>query len=112
RRFWRFASAEPRCSPNGAAALSFGEVALVAASQAYREVHMTSSRFTVAVLLVALVGSPSVADVVSDWNTAVIPPPPELKEVTIDPSTTALLFLDIMKGGCTARPRCVAAVPN
>jgi nicotinamidase-related amidase len=73
---------------------------------------MTSSRFTAAVLLVALVGSPSVADVVSDWNTAVIPPPPELKEVTIDPSTTALLFLDIMKGGCTARPRCVAAVPN
>jgi nicotinamidase-related amidase len=73
---------------------------------------MTSSRFTAAVLLVALVGSPSVADVVSDWNTAVIPPPPELKEVTIDPSTTALLFLDIRKGGCTARPRCVAAVPN
>jgi hypothetical protein len=27
-------------------------------------------------------------------------------------STTALLFLDIMKGGCTVRPRCFAAVPN
>jgi nicotinamidase-related amidase len=27
-------------------------------------------------------------------------------------SETQLLFLDIMKGGCTARPRCVAAVPN
>jgi hypothetical protein len=63
-------------------------------------------------LLFAWAGSPSVADVVSDWNTAVIPPPPELKEVTVDPSTTALLFLDIMKAGCTARPRCVAAVPN
>ena len=63
-------------------------------------------------LLVASLGSPSTADVISDWNTAVIPPPPELKDVTVDPSTTALLFLDIMKGGCTARPRCVAAVPN
>jgi nicotinamidase-related amidase len=42
----------------------------------------------------------------------VAPPPPELKEVTVDPSTTALLFLDIMKAGCSARPRCVAAVPN
>src|SRR5271163_2974409 len=75
---------------------------------------MTSSRLAAAggALLVALLGSPSVADVVSDWNTAVAPPPPELKEVTVDPSTTALLFLDIMKGGCTRRPRCVAAVPN
>jgi nicotinamidase-related amidase len=76
---------------------------------------MTPSRLTAAAagsLLIALLGSPSGADVISDWNTAVIPPPPELKEVTVDPSTTALLFLDIMKGGCTARPRCVAAVPN
>ena len=75
---------------------------------------MTPSHFAAAggALLVALLGSPSVADVVSDWSKAVAPPPPELKEVTIDPSTTALLFLDIMKAGCTARPRCVAAVPN
>jgi nicotinamidase-related amidase len=63
-------------------------------------------------LLLASLGSPSVADVVSDWKTAVLPPPPELKEVTVDPSTTALLFLDIMKGNCSARSRCVAAVPN
>ena len=41
-----------------------------------------------------------------------MPPPPELKEATIDPSTTAPLLLDIMKGNCGARPRCVAAVPN
>jgi nicotinamidase-related amidase len=65
-----------------------------------------------ALALVVLFGSPSVADVISDWNSAVAPPPPELKEVTVDPSTTALLFLDIMKGNCTARPRCVAAMPN
>ena len=56
--------------------------------------------------------SPAGADVINDWNTAVAPPPPELKDVTVDPSTTALLFLDIMKAGCSARPRCVAAVPN
>jgi nicotinamidase-related amidase len=59
-----------------------------------------------------LAASPVSADVISDWSTAVAPPPPELKEVTVDPSTTALLFLDIMKAGCSARPRCVAAVPN
>src|SRR5580765_2301929 len=75
---------------------------------------MTRSRFAVAggALLAALLGSPSVADIISDWGKVVAPPPPELKDVTVDPSTTALLFLDIMKGGCTARPRCVAAVPN
>src|SRR6478672_3348018 len=59
-----------------------------------------------------LAASPVSADVISDWSTAVAPPPPELKDVTVDPSTTALLFLDIMKAGCSARPRCVAAVPN
>jgi nicotinamidase-related amidase len=62
--------------------------------------------------LAALGPTTAGADIISDWNTAVAPPPPELKEVTVDPSTTALLFLDIMKAGCTARPRCVAAVPN
>jgi nicotinamidase-related amidase len=74
---------------------------------------MTSSRFAAAAgaLAFALLGSPSIADVISDWNTAVAPPPPELKEVTVDPSTTALLLLDIMKAGCGARPRCVAAMP-
>src|ERR1700758_2977981 len=58
------------------------------------------SRFPAAVgstLLLALLGSPSVAEIISDWSTAAAPPPPELKEVAIDPSTTALLFLDIMK---------------
>src|SRR5262245_45370397 len=75
---------------------------------------MTLSHFAAAggALLLALVGSPSIADVISDWTTAVAPPPPELKDVTVDPSTTALLFLDIVKGGCSARPRCVAAVPH
>jgi len=66
-----------------------------------------------AALVVAIASAtPSTADVISDWATAKAPPPPELKDVTVDPSTTALLFLDIMKAGCSARPRCVAAVPN
>jgi len=75
---------------------------------------MIISRVTAAggALLLALVGSPTIADVISDWSTAVAPPAPELKEVTVDPSTTALLLLDIMKGNCGARPRCIAAVPN
>jgi nicotinamidase-related amidase len=75
---------------------------------------MTLARFTTAggALLLALAASQAGADVISDWSTAVAPPAPELKDVTVDPSTTALLLLDIMKGNCGARPRCVAAVPN
>ena len=77
---------------------------------------MKSLRFAApaaAVLLGALLASPSIAgDVIADWAQAKAPPPPELKEVTVDPATTAVLFLDIMKAGCTARPRCVAAVPS
>ena len=72
----------------------------------------TQRGLTVAGLLVALLGSPSLADIISDWSKVVAPPAPELKEVTVDPSTTALLFLDIMKGNCSARPRCVANMPN
>jgi nicotinamidase-related amidase len=78
---------------------------------------MTTSRFAVAAaaagaVLAASLGSPSVADVISDWGKAVVPPPPEVKEVTVEPATTALLFLDMMKVNCNARPRCVAIVPN
>jgi len=32
--------------------------------------------------------------------------------VTVDPRTTALLVLDMMKGNCGARPRCLASLPN
>jgi nicotinamidase-related amidase len=66
----------------------------------------------VGTLLIASLGSPSIADVISDWSTAVAPPVPEVKEVTVDPATTAVLMLDLMKAGCSARPRCIAAVPN
>jgi nicotinamidase-related amidase len=73
---------------------------------------MTPFRLAIAALITALAASPAVADVISDWSNAVAPPPPALSEVTVDPSTTALLLLDIMKAGCGARPRCVAAMPN
>src|SRR5438093_541773 len=38
-------------------------------------------------------------DIIKDWNTAKIPPAPEVKPVTLDGRTTAVLFLDYMKAG-------------
>lgn len=52
------------------------------------------------------------ADIIAEWSTVKAPPAPELKAVTLEGNTTALLILDMMKSGCSARPRCVATVPN
>jgi nicotinamidase-related amidase len=57
-------------------------------------------------------GSSSAADILDDWAAVKAPPPPELKPVTVEGQTTALLILDMMKSNCGARPRCVATVPN
>ena len=51
-------------------------------------------------------------DIISEWASVKLPPVPELKLVTVDPKTTALLVLDFMKVNCGARPRCIASVPN
>jgi nicotinamidase-related amidase len=54
----------------------------------------------------------SAADIIAEWATVKPPPVPELKPVTVDPKTTALLVLDLMKTNCGTRPRCGATVPN
>jgi nicotinamidase-related amidase len=54
----------------------------------------------------------SAGDILDDWATVKNPAPPELKAVTLDGPTTALLILDMMKGVCSARPRCLATIPN
>jgi nicotinamidase-related amidase len=61
---------------------------------------------------VLAVAPASAADITSEWASVKPPPAPELKQVTVDPATTALLVLDLMKNNCGARPRCVAMVPN
>src|SRR5712691_4977745 len=50
--------------------------------------------------------------IIGEWASVKLPPVPELKPVTVDPRTTALLVLDLMKANCGARPRCLATVPN
>ena len=64
------------------------------------------------VLMIAFAASSSTADILDDWASVKPPPAPELKPVTLEGSTTALLILDMMKANCGARPRCVATVPN
>ena len=51
-------------------------------------------------------------DITTEWGSVKPPPVPELKPVTVDSKTTALLVLDMMKGNCGVRPRCQATVPS
>jgi nicotinamidase-related amidase len=63
-------------------------------------------------ILAALAVQANANDVTFEWTSVKPPPVPELKSVTVDPKTTALLVLDFMKGNCGARPRCIATIPN
>src|SRR5215467_6788520 len=63
--------------------------------------------------VLAAISAPVFAgDVTTEWAGVKPPPVPELKPVTVDPKTTALLLLDFMKNNCGMRPRCLASVPN
>ena len=69
------------------------------------------------VALAAAIGSPSplrAADIIADWSSVTVPPAPELKPVTLDGQSTALLILDIQAPACTMaeRPRCVDSIPK
>ena len=58
---------------------------------------------------------PSSAEtIIDEWAQVKAPPPPELKSVTLDPKTTAVLVIDMIKQTCNEqrRPRCVAALPK
>lgn len=56
----------------------------------------------------------SAQTIINEWPSVKAPPAPELKAVTVDPTSTALLMLDFVKQTCNndRRPRCVASLPK
>ena len=63
-------------------------------------------------MTVANVSAARAADIVDEWASVKAPPAPELKPVTADPKTTALLMMDYLpKFYCAEDPRCVATLP-
>jgi nicotinamidase-related amidase len=68
-------------------------------------------------ILLALIALPIVAaaaraeTIIDQWASIKTPPAPQLKPVTVDPKTTALLMLDFMNQNCGKRPACVASIP-
>jgi nicotinamidase-related amidase len=71
------------------------------------------TRLCCASAVLAAVSAPVCAgDITTEWANVKPPPVPELKPVTVDPKTTALLVLDFMKDNCGQRPLCLATIPN
>ena len=77
-----------------------------------RTVRMTA---VLAVLVgVAWTSHAAAATIIDEWSSVSVPPPPEVKPVTIDKSTTALVMLDFNQQTCSMerRPRCVASIAH
>jgi len=51
------------------------------------------------------------SDIIDEWANVKTPAAPEIKAVTVDPKTTALIMGDLVNQLCAKRPRCVAALP-
>src|SRR4051812_24256955 len=66
-----------------------------------------------AAAVLACIAAPAMAgpSVLDNWATVAVPAPPEVKPVTVDSASTALLLLDITAALCPPRPRCVAMLP-
>ncbi len=95
---------------------SFSERALRGKRLVVRTALLAGS-LMLACLLVFLTSEDSFGQtktIVDEWATVQAPKPPELKPVTLDPKTMALLVLDIVKQTCNTerRPRCLDSVPK
>src|ERR1700744_5380431 len=67
----------------------------------------------IAVVLLAAV-SARTETIIDEWSSAKLPPPPQLKPVTLVPQETALLVMDFTVQTCTPerRKRCADSVPK
>ena len=76
--------------------------------------HLVTTCATALFAAMAALAAESVlaGDITAEWASVTPPPAPELKSVTVDPKTTALLVLDFGKNNCGVRPRCLGNVPN
>jgi nicotinamidase-related amidase len=77
----------------------------------------TSLKWRAAMAIAAALAAPAGAradTIVDDWSKVQAPPAVELKDVKLDPRTTAYLVLDIVKQTCNTerRPRCLTTVPK
>ena len=81
--------------------------------------NVMGGRFAIVCAVIGVLGatvgstvSTAVAsDIIDEWANVKTPAAPEIKAVTVDPKTTALIMGDLVNQSCAKRPRCVAALP-
>jgi nicotinamidase-related amidase len=77
---------------------------------------MLPLRYLLLLIAFVMVGSAAsrAETIIDEWQSVKAPPPPKLQSVSLDPKTTALLIIDIIKQTCNMerRPRCVAMLPK
>jgi len=76
-------------------------------------IHSLSAVAALAVGLCYAAPAPA-QTIISEWSSVKAPSAPELKPVTLDAKTTAVLVMDLVKQTCNneRRPRCVASIPK
>jgi len=74
-------------------------------------IFMKRNLIAVGIVLAAFILPARAANIVDEWSRVKAPAAPELKSVTVDPKTTALLMLDFMNQNCGKRPRCLDTIP-
>lgn len=76
---------------------------------------MKRGKWLLAFAFTAVVGAGTsqlhAASIVDEWASVKAPPPPPVKEVTLDPKTTALVMADFVNPICSHYPRCMASLP-
>ena len=78
-----------------------------------------SGRFAIICAVIGVLGATAggsvskavASDIIDEWANVKTPAAPEIKAVTVDPKTTALIMGDLVNQLCPKRPRCVAALP-
>jgi nicotinamidase-related amidase len=64
--------------------------------------------------ILSCAGPASAETIIDEWPSLKAPSAPQLKPVTLESKTTALILIDIIKQTCNTqrRPRCVASIPH
>ena len=80
----------------------------------HRSITLCGLAAGILALAVTATGTVHAQTIVDEWSKVEMPPPPKLKAAKVDPKTTALLVLDLVKNSCNEkrRPRCVASIPK
>jgi nicotinamidase-related amidase len=82
--------------------------------QAHRSTTMRALAVGIVAAFAALAAPAGAQTIIDEWSKVPAPPAPKLKAAKVDPKTTALLVLDLVKQSCNneRRPRCVASFPK